>query len=272
MVGACVAPAIINAHAPPSQTDGRGTFSIATWNIQSGRNNGLESSSQVMVSMGVDIGFLQETKLTQGIYTRRFDEYNVFATKVTSVRQGGVALFWRESELFEVMEMQTFGSNVMCFQIVTESDRFFIVGSYIPPSSVAELEEVRKAVRECPKECTPWFIGDLNVDLESPPEDERGMDIAEQVDAMDVVCMSRQFCQRRRRCSQGRWTWRIRRQGRWISSHPDYFLCPSTDRCKFKKVSLRTPRHYTPYHRAIVAQVFAGSLRRLKRYQRRRTC
>ena len=167
--------------------------------------------------------------------------------------------------------MRTFGPNVICFQLVTGSDRFFVVGAYIPPSSDAELEEVRKAVKQCPTGLTPWFIGDLNVDLESPPGDERGMDIAEEVDAMDVVCMSRQFRQRRRRRVQGRWTWRMRRQGRWVSSHPNYFLCPTSHRCKFRKVGLRTPWHYTSDHRAIVAQIFSGSPRKLKEYRRRQS-
>ena len=45
------------------------------------------------MSLGVDISFLQDTKLTQGIYTDRFDEHNVFTTEATIVRQEGVALF-----------------------------------------------------------------------------------------------------------------------------------------------------------------------------------
>ena len=102
MVNVRVAPAIIEADELPSRTDGRGTFSLATWNIRSGRKNGLESALRAMASLGVDIGFLQETKLTQGIYTRQFDEYKVFATEANSAHQGGVALFWRESDLFEV--------------------------------------------------------------------------------------------------------------------------------------------------------------------------
>ena len=80
MVNACVTPAIIEEHEPPSRTDGRGTFSLATWNIRSGRKNGLETALRAMRSMGVDIGFLQETKLTGGIYTRQYAEYKIFAT------------------------------------------------------------------------------------------------------------------------------------------------------------------------------------------------
>lgn len=57
----------------PSRTDGSGTtgeeFSDATWNIWSGRNGGLESACKSLDSTGVNIALLQETKLTNGIYT-----------------------------------------------------------------------------------------------------------------------------------------------------------------------------------------------------------
>jgi hypothetical protein len=46
-----------------------------------------------MDQMGVDIGFLLEMNLTGGIYTCFLSGYEVFALTVTSVRQGGIALF-----------------------------------------------------------------------------------------------------------------------------------------------------------------------------------
>ena len=138
------APAIIDVYELPSRMDGRGILSMATWNIWSGRKNGLKSSLREMVSLGVDIGFLQKTKLTQGIYTRQFNEYIFFVTEATSIRQRGITLFWRENKLFEVEEMRSFGSNVICSQLVMGSDKK-IMGSYISPSSISELEEARKA-------------------------------------------------------------------------------------------------------------------------------
>ena len=260
----------ITTHEPPSQTDGRGTFSVASWNIRSGRNGSLEAALRAMESLGVDIGILQETKLTKGIYTRRFGNYSVIATDANSVSQGGVALFWRESDDFEVEEVIKHGPNVISFHLVTGADRFYIVGCYIPPSDTDALEEVAKAWQQCPKDCLPMLVGDLNVDLDTIPMDERGMAIAEQVDAMDLTCMTRQFGQRRRRRVRGRWTWRMRRGGRWISSHPDYFLGRRHNRGKFRNVSLRLPRHFDSDHRAIVAEFYSGPPKRLKAYRRRR--
>ena len=48
-----------------------------------------------------------------------------------------------------------------------------------------------------PKRLLAYACGDLDVDLESPPGDERGMAIAMQVDTMDLVCMTRQLRQQR---------------------------------------------------------------------------
>ena len=204
------------------------------------------------------------------MHTRRYGEYSVIATDAPSVRQGGLAFFWRESKLYEVEEVHKHGRNVIAAQVFNGASRFYIIGAYILPSSLTALAEVQKAWLQCPSHCTPMLVGDLNVDLESPPGDERGVAIADQVDAMDLRCMSRQFGQRRQRRVRGRWTWRMRRLGRWISSSPDYFLCRASSRKKFKNVALRQPRGSNSDHRAIVAEIYSDTPKRLKRYRRRR--
>jgi hypothetical protein len=73
--------------ALPSQTDGSGSISFASFNIRSGRNGGLEGALRAMDQLGVDIGFLLETKLTGGFYTRYSSRYSVLASTATSVRQ-----------------------------------------------------------------------------------------------------------------------------------------------------------------------------------------
>jgi hypothetical protein len=71
----------------PSRPDGSGSVSFASFNIQSGRNGGLEGALRAIDQMRVDIGFLLETKLTGGIYTRYSSGYSVLASSATSVRQ-----------------------------------------------------------------------------------------------------------------------------------------------------------------------------------------
>jgi hypothetical protein len=86
----------------PSRPDGSGSVSFASFNIQSGHNGGLEGALRAMNQLGVDIGFLLETKLTGGIYTHYSSGYSVLPSTATSVWQGGIALFWRGNNLHEV--------------------------------------------------------------------------------------------------------------------------------------------------------------------------
>ena len=77
---------------PPSRTEGSVTFCVAMYNVWSGQNGGLENALRAMDSLGVNLGVLQETKLTGSIYTQNSKGYNVLATGAPSAWQG-VALF-----------------------------------------------------------------------------------------------------------------------------------------------------------------------------------
>ena len=87
--------------------------------------------------MNTNIAVVQETKLSEGKHTRLSSGYAVMATDVKSARFGGVALLWEESELYELEEAKARGPNVISFEIVTGTDRYYVVGCYIPPSDVA---------------------------------------------------------------------------------------------------------------------------------------
>ena len=52
------------ASLAPSQPEGSGTFSVATWNIRSGRGTGLAAAAKGLRQMGVGCVVLTETKLT----------------------------------------------------------------------------------------------------------------------------------------------------------------------------------------------------------------
>ncbi len=95
-----------------------------------------------MDQMGVDIGFLLETKLTGGIYTRYSSGYSVLASSATLVRQGGIALFWRGKNLYKVKETQIWGANVISLQLKMDNTQFFVMGCYIPPSDLQTLTDV----------------------------------------------------------------------------------------------------------------------------------
>ncbi len=212
----------------PSQAEGSGSFTVVSYNIRNGHNGELESALQAMKQMGVDCGVLLETKLTKGVYTRLSSGYNAQSTHAPSKWQGGISLFWRTSRTYEIEEVEMRGPNVLSFQLILGATRWYIVGCYIPPTDLTTLMHVDEAWRACPKGCHPILLGDLNVNLDAPCN-ERDDTIADQVDAVALTDMSNHFCQQRGRRSRGRWTWRMRRGRRWVSSQCDYVLGRATN-------------------------------------------
>ena len=262
---------MVEPQSTPSRTDGSETLSVATWNIRSGRNGGLESACRALDSLGVDVAVLQETKLTGGIYTRLSSGYSIVATDAPSSHQGGIALAWKDDgDAFEVEATRIWHPHVLSFQLVTGRDRFFVVGCYMPPGDLEAFEAVKMAWLACPRGCKPLLIGDLNIDLDSP-RDDREDTIAEECDAMDLTEMSQHFCQPRKGLARGRWSWRMQRRRRWVSSRPDYFLAQENSRRCFRRVVLKMPRHHDSDHRAVIASIYGGPLRRIKAYRRRRS-
>jgi len=156
-------------------------------------------------------------------------------------------LVWKDDEAYKVKETKVWGPNVLTFQLVTGRHQYYVVGCYIPPSDLATLDDIQKAWNHCPSGARPLLLGDLNINLESP-RDERDEKIAEQCDYMDLTDITSHFRQRRWRRTRGKWTWRQRREGRWISTRPDYILAREEDRGRFKRVGIRVPRHHKLDH------------------------
>ena len=109
-------------------------INIMTWNIVDARGGGLEAAARAAKSVQADIVVLQETKVSLSRYTKRHFGYQIKATNVGDNRFGGVAILYKESKLYEVEEARARGPNVMTFMVYTGSERYFVVGGYIPPS------------------------------------------------------------------------------------------------------------------------------------------
>ena len=69
-----------------SKTNG---IRLATLNIRSGREGGLEAALRVMKQGNVDVGVLQETKLTDGIHVQKGEGYAVWETISREQASGG---------------------------------------------------------------------------------------------------------------------------------------------------------------------------------------
>ena len=108
-------------------------ITIATYNICSGRAGRLELALRAADQMNLDLGILTETKLTDGVYTRNSSGYQVTATDAPSAHQGGIALFYRDSEYWQVESVVKHGPNVISFELVSGWRRTPMIGGYIPP-------------------------------------------------------------------------------------------------------------------------------------------
>ena len=56
-------------HSTGRPLSGKVPIRFGTYNIRNGRNGGLEAALRGMSQANMDLGILQETKLTDGIYT-----------------------------------------------------------------------------------------------------------------------------------------------------------------------------------------------------------
>ena len=127
----------------------------------------------------MDLGIFQETKVTDGIYTRRSDGYSVVATDAPSRHRGGVEVFYLPAPHFAVDVVQKFGPNVVGFQIETGEQQWYIVGCYLVPNYTSTIESVVATLKERPKGAELLVTGDFNANLVEPEGDRRGEDIAE---------------------------------------------------------------------------------------------
>ena len=103
---------------------------MVSGDIRNGRNRGLEAALRVMDQANLDMGILQETKITDGVYTRASARYRVVATDAPSRHRGGIAMFYREGAGFAVEEVRQYGPNVLSFEVVSGRRRWYIIGCY----------------------------------------------------------------------------------------------------------------------------------------------
>jgi hypothetical protein len=207
--------AMTGASSP--QLGDSGSIALDSFNIRSGRNGGMEGALRAMDQLGDDIHFLLETKLTDSVYTQFLSGYEVITSTAPLARQGGIALFWRSNNLYEIKETRIWGPNVISLHLMMGAVRFYVVGCYIPPSDLETLTYIIKAWSTCPTGAHPILAGDLNINLRAP-RTEQEETIAEQMDSMNLFNMSRHFCQCSGKRLRGRWMWRMRREKKWISS------------------------------------------------------
>ena len=128
-------------------TSGKVPIRFGTYNICNGRNGRLVAALRGLSQSNMDLGILQEKKLTDRIYTRGSAGYSVVATDAPSRHCGSVAIFYRPAPHFAVEVVQKFGPNVIGFQLATGARQWYIVGCYLAPDDTSTVERVVKALR-----------------------------------------------------------------------------------------------------------------------------
>jgi hypothetical protein len=118
-----------STRTPTTQQQQQKAIRFGTYNIQSARDGRLETVLRAMGQMGVDWGILTEaSKLTRGIHTRFSSRYHVVATEATSMNQSGVALFYHDTDDFQVESVWCHGPNPISFELEIAGRRQPVVG------------------------------------------------------------------------------------------------------------------------------------------------
>ena len=149
-------------------TSGKVPIRFGTYNIRNGRNVGLEAELWGVSQANMDLGILQKTKLTDGIYTCGSSGYSIVATDAPSRHCGGVAIFHRPAPHLAVEAVRKYGLNMIGFQMATGERRWYIMGCYLAPDNISTIERVVKALWDPPKVAELLVAGDLNINPAAP--------------------------------------------------------------------------------------------------------
>ena len=151
-----------------------------------------------MAQANMDLGVLQETKCTDGVYTRASARYRVVSTDAPSRHRSGIALFYKDGADFAAEEVRPYGPNVISFEVVTGRRRWYIIGCYLAPDDSRTIEQVVTALGDQPRGTALIVAGDLNTDLGDMACDGRGTEIAAAITEAGLEDMTAHFLPRKR--------------------------------------------------------------------------
>ncbi len=102
------------------------------------------------------------------------------------LRPGGVALAWKENKpRFEIKLVLFHGRNTVTFQLRTGDEQLYVVGTYIPPNCMRGVEDIWRAVEVCPAGYKLLVMGDLNVNVGFPHDEQEEVI----VDLLNKLCL-----------------------------------------------------------------------------------
>ncbi len=143
--------------------------------------------------MGVSLGILMETKVTDNHHPRLASGYKLLAFNVASHNQGGIALLWKENcGDYKVELVRIAMPNLVTFQLVTSDEQFYCMGVNVPPVDTMGVEDLWAAWDAFLAGCTPLVLRDLNITF-SDLQNEQEELIVDLLDNLSVVDPLRSF-------------------------------------------------------------------------------
>ena len=144
-----------------------------------------------MSQANMDLGIFQETKLTKRIYTRE---------SAPSAHSGGVTVFYRAAKHFYVEAIQTYGENVISFQLESVYRRWYIVGCYLAPDDASNIEDVVAAIGKRLQGAALLVVGDFKKNLAASEGKDRYEGITAALAEENLEEMSSHFLPRYKPC------------------------------------------------------------------------
>ena len=154
------------------------------------------------------IGVLQETKLTGGIHIQFSSGYKLWATEAEIRHRGGIAIVWREEEVWEVEGARIFGPNVVSFTFVSGQKRWYVIRACVPPNYLPVVHQISHSLICGTEGVFKRLVRDLNACL-AHPRDQREEYLATIIASHGLSDQAWNFTPIQSYQSEGNWTWRM---------------------------------------------------------------
>ena len=160
------------------EVDRKTVIHFGTYNIQNGRNRGLELVLRGMAQDNPDLGYSKRPRSQMVLtYVHRRDPASLQPTRCAGTAWG-VAVLYMDSNHFQVKALQPHNPNMLSFQVSSVRRCWFIVGCYLSTNDAVTIEHIVAAIGQCPRGAEMLAERDFNTNLAVPEGSSDGEEIA----------------------------------------------------------------------------------------------
>ena len=131
-----------------------------------------------MSQANIDLGLLQDTKITDRVCVWESEVFCVIALDAPRHHRQGMALVYKYSLQFAVDYHQQRGPNVISFQLVMGEQRWHVFSCYLVPHDTSTLERVIAEISHRPRGANLFITGNFSTYLELPDGNKLYKEIA----------------------------------------------------------------------------------------------